>query len=129
MKLSNDIRGSATKTAAIVIVAIIVIAGVGFFAASNYGKTATVQIEVQSTHILQDVSVQVSVDGKVVKSIDKLSPLTVVTIEYKHNFGLLKESSLVSFKAISTGGMTGSITYVEDVIVFNGGNYTVKLMV
>lgn len=127
MKLSSDTRGAMAKTAAIAVVVIIAVAGAGIFIANSYGKSAEVQIDVQSTHALYDVSVQVYVDGKVIKSIEKLSPFTSVKIEYVHNFGLLKDSSLVTFKAVSTGGGLGPQTFEKELIVFDGGKYNVVL--
>lgn len=123
MKLSYDGKITA-KTAAIAAVLIVVAAGVGYLAADNYGKSATVHIEIQSVHPLQDVSVQVYADGKMIKSIENLSPLEKITVDYRHSFGILKDSSLIKIKTVSVAAIGGSTVLERELIVFDKGEYT-----
>jgi len=124
-------RSGFYKGLAIVIVALLIIAGIGYYVAENYGHQADVAFYVHSTHVTEDVDIIVYIDGKEVFSSQDLSPGQVVQNKYyyAYNFSLFEDAKLITVKAISTSGGLGVQTDSESIIVHNGQKYSVDLYV
>lgn len=120
-----------TKGIAIVIVALLAIAGIGYYAADNYGNSAYIALKVSSTHLTEDVDVQFLIDGEVVGTFQDLAPGHYYYSEkyYIHNFGILHSSDIVTVGARSTGGGLGMVEDYEQIIVVPGEKVTVELYV
>lgn len=124
-------KSVSMKAAAVGIVLLLVIAGVAYYALSNYGHYAYIGIHVTSGHITEEVDIQVMVDGEVVMTVNDAEPGETYYREYyyRYDFGLLEDSDLVTVRAVSSGGGLGSVSQSEDLIVFHGERYTVDLLV
>ncbi|MDR3205854.1 MAG: hypothetical protein LBT41_01980 [Candidatus Methanoplasma sp.] len=126
LKLSSDRLGGAAVAVAIVII-LIVVGAAGYFVVFT-GNHATVDITVQSTHIIADTDVTVFVDGKNVGTY-KVSNLNNAHITYEYKWSILDDSKIIEVSAISTGGLLGVQTDSRTITVQNGETERVTLLV
>lgn len=117
-------------TVVIGVVLLLVVAAFGI----NYvqeGHTAYVLAKVHSSHVTETVDVQIIIDGELVYTIEDLEPGHTVSLNYYEtvHFSLFDDSKLITVKAISTGGGLGKVSDSEDIIVTDGGRYTVDLYI
>jgi hypothetical protein len=125
-KLSSDRSGGA-KAAIAVVVILAIVAAAGYFVVLN-GNHATVDITVQSTHILADTDVTVYVDGKNIGTW-QVSNLRSVHVTYDYSWSLFDDAKIIEVKAISTGGYLGAQGDSEMITVYKGGVNKVTLLV
>ncbi len=125
------VKNRSAKGIAIAIVAILIIAGIGYYAADNYGHSAGIQMQVHSAHITQTVDVQFYVDGDLMMTYEDLEPGHVCWNVYYFmvHFGILKDSKLITVKAVAAGGGLGTTSDSKDIIITDGGRYTVDLYI
>lgn len=129
--MMQTVKNTSMKGIAIVIAVIVIIAGVGYYVADNYGHSAGIHMNVHSTHITETVDVQFYVDGELMMTFEGLNPGYVCwnTYYFMVHFGAFDDSKLVTVKAIATGGGLGTTSDSKDIIVTNGGRYTVDLYI
>lgn len=130
--LTEKDRGTIVKCVAIIVaITIIVIGGAGYYFLDTHGNHAQVAIHAYSTHITEDVNVQILIDGEVVYSCSGLEPGQMAHSDKYHRvyFSKFEDSKLITIKAISTGGLTGTITDTEELIIQPDGKYTVDLYI
>lgn len=108
-----------------------ILGGVFFYNEVMNGNSAQVAIHAYSTHITEDVNVQILIDDEVVYSCSGLEPGEMAHSEKYHviKFSKFDGSKKITIKAISTGGATGTITDTEDLIILPGEKYTVDLYI
>ncbi|MDR0523156.1 MAG: hypothetical protein LBG62_01860 [Candidatus Methanoplasma sp.] len=126
-RLSSDRSGGAGVAVAVVIL-VVIIAAAGWFFVLN-GNHATVDIKVQSTHIVADTDVTVYVDGDRIGTwrVDKLGG---VRITYDYSWSVLDgDSKIIEVKAVSTGGYLGAQGSSVTVTVHKGGTASATLLV
>lgn len=112
----------------VVIVAIVVILAVVFLTFLQFsGSTATLNIYVNSTHILYSISYNVYVDGSLIDS-DTLTPGYYMHYSYTYHWSS-SDSTTVTVSASSTGGGLGGESDSKAVTVTDGGTYTINLYV
>ena len=116
-----------TIVAGIVIAAVVVmvILAIVFFAFSR--STATLNIYVNSTHILFSVNYNLYVEGSLVDS-GPISPGYYVYYTYTYDWSS-SDPTTVTVAADSTGGGWGSVSDSETLVVSDGGSYTVNLYI
>jgi len=113
--------------AAVVIIAVVVVLAVIFLAVYAFGSSATVVVNVYSTHILFSVEYTLSADYVQVDS-GTISP--GYYISYTHTFHWPSgETKTVHLSATSTGGGFGSQSDYDDLTMSDGGQYTVNLYI
>ncbi len=119
------------KGIAIAVVAILIVAGIGYYVADNYGHHAYVAMYVTSTHVTENVDVQFIINDEVVMTFTDLEPGNTCynTTYFRYDFSLFDDSEIITVKAISTGGGLGSTSDSEEIIVQNGQYYSVDLFV
>ena len=129
--MMETVKKSSAKGIAIAIAAVLIIAGVGYCVADNYGHTAGIQIKVHSTHITETVDVQFYVDGNLMMTYEDLEPgYSCWNVSYFIvHFGIFDDSKLVTVKAVAAGGGLGTTSDSEDIIVTNGERRTVDLYI
>ncbi len=129
--MMNTVKNRNVKGIAIAIVVLLLIAGAGFYVANNYGHSAGIEMMVHSTHITETVDVQFYVDGELKMTVTDLEPGdTCWNVNYfMVNFGILKDSKLITVKAVATGGGLGTTSDSEDIIITDGGRYTIDLYI
>ena len=130
--LTEKDKSTITKCVAIIIaVAIIVIGGAGYYFLDTHGNYAYVAVHAHSTHITEEVNVQILIDDKVVFSYSGLEPGETAHAENYHvvYFSQFDDSKLITIKAISTGGFTGTVTDSEDLIILHNKSYSVDLYI
>jgi len=121
---------SGAKVAAIAIVSLLIVAGVGYYIASN-ANTAWVCVYVHSTHITQPVEMFAFIDGDQVLHANNVTPGSYrYTAHYqKVSFPLWNDSTTIEVKAVSQGGGLGSQYDSKIVVVQKGQYYDVHLYV
>ena len=120
--------GTIVAGIVIAFVIILVILAVIFFAFPQFsGSTATLNIYVNSTHILYSVSYNVYVAGSLIDS-DTLAPGYQVYYSYTYHWSS-SDPTTVTVSATSTGGGFGSESDSKAVMVTDGGTYTINLYV
>lgn len=129
--MMSTVKKTSGKSVAIAIAAILIIAGIGYYVADNYGHSAGIQMKVHSTHLTENVDVQFYVDGELKMTYTDLTPGNTCWNVYYFmvNFGILKDSKLVTVKAVATGGGLGTTSDSEDIIITDGGRYTIDLYI
>lgn len=129
--MMNTVRKTSGKAIAVAIVAMLIIAGIGYYVADNYRHSAGIQMRVHSTHITETVDVQFYVDGDLKMTYMDLTPgNTCWNVNYfLVFFGILKDSELITVKAVAVGGGLGTTSDSEDVIITDGGRYTIDLYI
>ncbi|MDR3075095.1 MAG: hypothetical protein LBU30_03525 [Candidatus Methanoplasma sp.] len=126
MTLSSDRSGGAG--AAIAIVIILVIVGIaGYFVVLN-GSHATLDINVQSTHILADTDVTIYVDGQNIGTW-RLDNLGNIKITHDYTWSMFNDTKVIEVKAISTGGYLGAQGDSEIITVHKDGVNKVTLLI
>lgn len=112
----------------IAFVIIAVILAVIFFAFPQFsGSTATLNISVNSTHILLSISYNVYVDGSLIDS-NTLGPGQYMQYSYTYHW-TSSDPTTVTVSATSTGGGFGGESDSKAVTVTDGGTYTINLYV
>lgn len=109
----------------IAVIIIIVILAVVFIAFSR--SDATLEIYVNSTHLIFSVSYNLYVDGSLVDS-DTLSAGYYVHYTYAYHWSS-SDSTTMTVSATSTGGGFGSESDSKTMTVWDGGSYTVNLYI
>ena len=129
--MMGTVKKTSGKAVAVAIVAMLIIAGIGYYAADNYGHSAGIQMMVHSTHVTETVDVQFYVDGDLKMTYTDLAPGSTCWNVYYFmvNFGILKDSKLITVKAVATGGGLGTTSDSEDIIITDGGRYTIDLYI
>ncbi len=120
-------KKSHVRAAVAVVIVIILVAVGGLWAFTAHSET--VEITVQSDHVLQDVDVTVYVDGKQVSYEGGLGALESFTVTYEYRFPVWTSSEVIEVRAVSTGGGLGSQTDSEYVTATDGGTSAVELIV
>ena len=115
--------GVAVAVVAIVILVIILASSGGVLG----GSSATLHINVNSTHLLFSVSYNLYVNGALIDS-DTLAAGYYMAITYTYHWAS-QSSTTITVSATSTGGGFGSQTDSESVLVSNGGSFTVNLYI
>ncbi len=113
-----------------IVLTLLAVCGVLALAEQN-AHTAYVRVYVHSTHVTENVDVQVLIDGEVLKTFKDVEPGKYYWNEdwYKIHFSLFDDSKLITIRAVSTGGLLGSQEDSEQIIVLNGEEYSVNLYV
>lgn len=129
--MMGTVKRASGKGMAVAIAAMLIIAGIGYYVADNYGHSAGIQMMVHSTHITETVDVQFYVDGDLKMTYTDLSPGNTCWNVYYFmvHFGILKDSKLITVKAVAAGGGLGTTSDSEDIIITDGGRYTVDLYI
>jgi len=115
-----------------VIIGVIVVAaiiGIGAYAMLAESSEANIRINLSSNNYLNDLDVFVYVDGKLIANDTMKASLTGSAAYLDHTVKFSGNSTTITVKAVSQGGLLGTITDSKQVIVVNGGNYTVNLNV
>jgi hypothetical protein len=107
---------------AIIVVIILVLAFIG---SQVVGSNATINIYVNSTHLLYSVSYNVYIDGSLIHS-GTLNPGYSAYAPYSYHWSS-SDPTTITLSATSTGGGLGSQSDSKSLVVSDGGTYTVNL--
>ena len=113
----------------IAIIAIVILAAIFSTSSGTVfgGSSATLHINVNSTHLLYSVSYNLYVDGSLIDS-DTLSAGYYMAVTYTYHWAS-QSSTTITVSATSSGGGFGSQTDSDSVLVSDGGSYTVNLYI
>jgi hypothetical protein len=92
------------------------------------GNHATLEINVQSSHILADTDVTVYVDGKDIGTW-RIGNLEGLKITYNYTWSIFDNAKVIQIKAISTGGYLGAQGDSKLITVHSGDNNKVTLLI
>lgn len=130
--LTEKDKSTIVKCVAIIVaVAIIVIGGAGYYFLDTHGNYAYVAVHAHSTHLTEDVNVQILIDDEVVFSYSGLEPGEMAHADNYHvvYFSKFDNSKLITIKAISTGGFAGTLTDSKELIIQPNESYTIDLYI
>lgn len=113
--------------AVIVIVIIIVAAAVFMLMVMVPHSSATIIVNIHSTHLLDTVSYNIYFDG-VLKASGSVSPGYYMAHTFTYTWQSAS-STVVMISASSTGGILGTYSDYDTLTVTNGGQYTVDLYI
>lgn len=124
--LSSDRSGGAGAAIAVVII-LVVVAVAGYFVVLH-GNHATLNITVQSTHILADTDVTVYVDGRDIGTW-RIGNLEGGAISYNYSWSIFDDAKIIEVRAVSTGGFWGAQGDSKTITVYKGGTNNVILLI
>lgn len=113
------------------VVFFVVVGGVWYYNESTHGNHAYVEVRVHSSHITETVDVQILFDDEIAYTWTDLKPGNTFYSKNYHTvyFSKFDSSYIVTVKAISTGGATGKVTDVKELIIQPDQKYTVDLYI
>jgi len=125
-RLPSDRTGGSGAIIAVVLILIVAAVG-GYFLILN-GNHSTLNINVQSTHLLADTEVTVYVDGHDIGTW-KVGNLGGESIKYDYSWSIFDDEKTIVVKAVSTGGILGEQSDSRTITVHDGGTNTVVLLI
>jgi len=113
--------------AIVIVVVVVVIAVIALAFLAIGGSQAELTINVNTTHLLESVDYVVYVDSRLIDS-GTLDPGYYVHLSFTYHW-TSGEATVVRVSATSSGGGFGTQNDYEDVVVSDGGAYTVNLYI
>ena len=127
-RLFSDRSGGSVAIIAVVVLIIIIAAVAGGYFLVLNGSHATLNINIQSTHLLADTEVTVYVDGHDIGTW-KVGNLGGESIKYDYSWSIFDDEKTIIVKAVSTGGILGEQSDSRTITVRDGGTNTVVLLI